>query len=215
MGVSAPLLSAAGVIAAVVAMMVDGRRAVAIAVAFLAAGLAPTAATFGGAPGAAVLGACGIAALVLAWAGWLGGRVLPWLSGLDPTIPAFAPAARLFGPRSARAFGAAVAVPIASWVSFNVPVGQVTAVEGLLFPIAYAWTCGVIRLLVARTLEDLAVGVAMVGIATGTAWLLRSGGDSFPGAVIACAVAPVAAFLAGWLHGRSSRKAHPFVEAPA
>jgi hypothetical protein len=100
-------------------------------------------------------------------------------------------------------------------VSFNVPVGQVTAVEGLLFPIAYAWTCGVIRLLVARTLEDLAVGVAMVGIATGTAWLLRSGGDSFPGAVIACAVAPVAAFLAGWLHGRSSRKAHPFVEAPA
>src|SRR5450759_2673040 len=119
MGVSAPLLSAAGVIAAVVAMMVDGRRAVAIAVAFLAAGLAPTAATFGGAPGAAVLGACGIAALVLAWAGWLGGRVLPWLSGLDPTIPAFAPAARLFGPRSARAFGAAVAVPIASWVSFN------------------------------------------------------------------------------------------------
>jgi hypothetical protein len=215
MGVSAPLLSAAGVIAAVVAMMVDGRRAVAIAVVFLTAGLAPTAATFGGAPGAAVLGASAVAAVVLAYAGWLGGRVLPWLTGLDPTIPAFAPADRLFGPRSARAFGAALAVPVASWVSFNVPVGQVAAVEGLLFPIAYAWTCGVIRLLVARTLEDLAVGVAMVGIATGTAWLLRSGNDSFPGSVLACSVAPLAAFLAGWLHGRSSRRTRPLVEAEA
>lgn len=208
MVVSAPLLSAAGVIAAAIAMMVDGRRAVAIAVVVLAAGLAPTAATFGGAPGTAVLGACAAAAVVLAWAGTLGGSVLPWLSGLDPTIPAFAPSDRLFGPRSGRAFGAAVAVPIASWVSFNVPVGQVAVVEGLLFPIAYAWTCGVIRLVVARTVADLGVGVAMVGIATGTAWLLRSGADSIPGAALACVVAPLAAFLAGWLNGRSSRRAH-------
>jgi hypothetical protein len=153
--------------------------------------------------------------VLLAWAGWLGGRVLPWLSGLDPTIPAFAPADRLFGPRSSRAFGAAAAIPIASWVSFNVPVGQIAVAEGLLFPIAYAWTCGVIRLLVARTVEDLSVGVAIVGIATGTAWLLRSGTDSFPGAVIACVVAPLAAFLAGWLNGRSSRVARPLIEVEA
>jgi hypothetical protein len=207
MGVSAPLLSAAGVIAAVIAMMVDGRRAVVIAVVFLAAGLTPTAATVGGGPGVAVLGACAIAAVLLAWAGRLGGRVLPWLSGLDPTIPAFAPSDRLFGPRSGRAFGAAVAIPVASWVSFNVPVGQIAPVEGLLFPIAYAWTCGVIRLVVARTVEDLGVGVAMVGIATGTAWLLRSGADSIPGAALACVLAPLGAFLAGWLNGRSSRRA--------
>jgi hypothetical protein len=187
--------------------MVDGRRAVAIAIVVLAAGLAPTAATFGGAPGVAVLGASAIAAVLLTWAGWLGGRVLPWLSGLDPTIPAFAPSDRLFGPRSGRAFGAAVAIPVASWVSFNVPVGQVATVEGLLFPIAYAWTCGVIRLVVARNVEDLGVGVAMVGIATATAWLLRSGADSIPGAALACVVAPLAAFLAGWLNGRSSRRA--------
>jgi hypothetical protein len=208
MGVSAPLLSAAGVIAAVIAMMVDGRRAVAIAAVLLAAGLAPTAATFGGAPGVAVLGACAIAVVLLSWAGWLGGRVLPWLTGLDPTIPAFAPTDRLFGPRSGRAFGAAIALPVASWVSFNVPVGQVAVTEGLLFPIAYAWTCGVIRLLLARTVEDLGVGIAMVGIATGTAWLLRSGADSIPGAALVCVVAPLAAFLAGWLNGRSSRRAH-------
>jgi hypothetical protein len=214
MGASAALLSAAGVIGAVVAMMVDGRRAVAIAVVFLAAGLAPTAATFGGAPGVAVLGACAIAAVLLALAGSIAGRILPWLSGLDPTIPAFAPSDRLFGPRSSRAFGAAAAIPVASWVSFNVPIGQITtAVQGLLFPIAYAWTCGVIRLLVARTLEDLAVGVAMVSVPTGTAWLLRSGGDSFPGAVLACVAAPLAAFVAGWLNGRGARRTHSRVEA--
>lgn len=214
MGASAALLSAAGVIGAVVAMMVDGRRAVAIAVVFLAAGLAPTAATFGGAPGVAVLGACAIAAVLLALAGSIAGRILPWLSGLDPTIPAFAPSDRLFGPRSSRAFGAAAAIPVASWVSFNVPIGQITtAVQGLLFPIAYAWTCGVIRLLVARTLEDLAVGVAMVSVPTGAAWLLRSGGDSFPGAVLACVAAPLAAFVAGWLNGRGGRHTHSRVEA--
>jgi hypothetical protein len=215
MGVSAPLLSAAGVIAAVVAMMVDGRRAVAIAVVFLAVGMAPTAATFGGAPGVAVLAASALAAVVLAWSGWAAGRRLPWVAGLDPTVPAFAPGDRLFGPRSIRAFGAAVAVPIASWVSFNIPVGQVTAVQGLLFPIAYAWSCGVIRLLVARTVADLAVGVAMVSLSTGTAWLLRSGTDSFPGAALAWAIAPVAALVAGWLAGRSSRRRLPRIEADA
>jgi hypothetical protein len=215
MGVSAPLLSAAGVLAAVIAMMVDGRRAVAIAVVFVAAGMAPTAAIFGGAPGVAVLGAAVVAALVLAWAGWIGGRVLPWVAGLDPTIPAFAPPDRLFGPRSVRAFGAAVAIPIASWVSFNIPVGQVAAVQGLLFPTAYAWTCGVIRLLVARTVEDLAVGVAMVSLSTATAWLLRSGTDSLPGAAIACAAVPAAALVSGWLAGRGARRHAPQIEAGA
>jgi hypothetical protein len=214
MGVSAPLLSAAGVLAAVVAMMVDGRRAVAIAVVIVAAGMAPTAATFGGAPGVAVLGASALAAVLFSWSGWAAGRLLPWVAGLDPTVPAFAPGDRLFGPRSIRAFGAAVAFPIASWVSFNIPVGQVTAVQGFLFPTAYTWSCGVIRLLVARTVADLAVGVAMVSLSTGTAWLLRGGGDSLPGAGLACAVAPVAALVAGWLAGRSSRRL-PALEAGA
>ncbi len=215
MGVSPPLLSAAGILAAVIAMMVDGRRAVAIAVVFVAAGMAPTAATFGGAPGVAVLGVAAISAVLLSMAGWAGGRLLPWLAGLDPTIPAFAPPDRLFGPRSRRAFGAALAVPIASWVSFNVPIGQITAVQGLLFPIAYLWTCGLVRLLVARTVEDLAVGVSMISLATGTAWLLRSGTDSLPGAVLACLVAPLAALVAGWLNGRSARRPQQRIEADA
>jgi hypothetical protein len=213
MGVSAPLLAAAGVVAAVIAMMVDGRRAVAITAVFLAAGMAPTAATFGGAPGVAVLGVSALGAVAFAWGGWAAGRRLPWVAGLDPGVPAFAPPEKLFGPRSIRAFGAAVAVPIASWVSFNVPVGQVTAVQGLLFPTAYAWTCGVIRLLVARNVEDLAVGITMVSLSTGTAWLLRSGTDSLSGAVLACALCPVAALIGGWLAGRSSRRRMPAIEA--
>jgi len=215
MGVSAPLLAAAGVVAAAVAMMVDGRRAVAITALFLAVGMAPTAATFGGAPGVAVLGVSGFGAVAFAWAGWAAGRRLPWVAGLDPSIPALAPSGQLFGPRSIRAFGAAVAVPIASWVSFNVPVGQVAAVQGLLFPTAYAWTCGVIRLLLARNVEDLAVGVTMVSLSTGTAWLLRSGTDSLAGAVLACALAPIAALIAGWLAGRSSRRRIAAIEADA
>jgi len=215
MGVSAPLLAAAGVVAAAVAMMVDGRRAVAITAVFLAVGMAPTAATFGGTPGVAVLGVSGFGAVAFAWAGWAAGRRLPWVAGLDPSIPALAPSGQLFGPRSIRAFGAAVAVPIASWVSFNVPVGQVAAVQGLLFPTAYAWTCGVIRLLLARNVEDLAVGVTMVSLSTGTAWLLRSGTDSLPGAVLACALAPIAALVAGWLAGRSSRRRMAAIEADA
>ncbi len=209
MGVSAPLLSAAGVIGAVVAMMVDGRRAVAIAVVSLAVGMTPTAATFGGGPGVAVLGACGIVAILFAWAGWIGGRRLPWVAGLDPTVPASAPGDRLFGPRSVRAFGAAISILIASWVSFNVPVGEVAVVQGLLFPTAYAWCCGVIRLIVAKTVEDLGVGVAMVSISAGTAWLLRGGTDSLSGAALVCIVAPVAALVAGWLAGRSSRRGVP------
>jgi len=177
--------------------------------------MAPTAATFGGAPGVAVLGVSGFGAAAFAWGGWAAGRRLPWIAGLDPSVPAFAPSDQLFGPRSIRAFGAAVAVPIASWVSFNVPVGQVAAVQGLLFPTAYAWTCGVIRLLLARNVEDLAVGITMVSLSTGTAWLLRSGTDSLPGAVLACALAPIVALIAGWLAGRSSRRRMAAIEAEA
>ncbi|MBV8199604.1 MAG: hypothetical protein JOZ15_03165, partial [Acidobacteria bacterium] len=127
--VSEPLLSLAGVVAAAVAIMVDGRRAVLIATVAVAAGLAPTIAVTSG-PGAlravAVPAAVGVAGG--AASGWAARRS-PWVAGLDPNIPAFAPMHGLFGPRSARAFAGALAVPIASWVSFNVPIGEVTAVQ--------------------------------------------------------------------------------------
>jgi len=55
----------------------------------------------------------------------------------------------------------------------------------------------------------------MVSMATGTAWLLRSGTDSVPGAAVACAAAPLAALIASWLAGRGSRRLRPEAEGEA
>ncbi|HWW08970.1 MAG TPA: hypothetical protein VNY76_01870 [Candidatus Acidoferrales bacterium] len=206
MGVSEPLISSAGVLAAVVAILVDGRNAVNVAVVAVAAGLSPTLAAASGAPATLVLlGAAG-AALVLSWVSRRAARHLPWVAGLDPLIPAFAPPLRLFGPRSVRVWGAALAVPVASWVSFNVSIGAVAAVQGLLFPVAYVWACGGLRLLVARTVEDIAVGVGMVGLSSATAWLIRGGPDAYVGAAALAVLAPTSAAVAGWLGGRHARR---------
>jgi hypothetical protein len=206
MGVAEPLFSAAGIAAALIAMLVDGRNAVVVAVLVIPAGLAPTMAATVGGPGVLVLAAAAAAGLVLGLSGRLAAGRLPWVAGLDPLIPAFAPARQLFGPRSVRVFAAALAVPVASWVSFNVPIGAVAAVQGLLFPIAYVWACGGLRLLVARSLEDLAVGVAMVSLAAAAAWMLRGGGDALAGGAAATALAPIAALVAGWMGGRHGRR---------
>ena len=182
MGVSAPLLSAAGVIAAVIAMMVDGRRAVAIAVVVLAAGLAPTAATFGGAPGVAVLGACAVAA-VACWPGQGG-----WADGSSPGSPGStrpSPRSRPPTGSSGRAAAGRSArrsrFPIASWVSFNVPdrpgrpwsrgCSSRSPTPGRAASSGWSWL---------EPSRISRVGVAMVGIATGTAWLLRSGSELDP-----------------------------------
>lgn len=204
--VSEPLLSLAGVAGALVAMMVDGRRAVLIAAVVVAAGLAPTVAVTSGGPALLVLVTAAAASVILGAAGrWLARR-LPWVAGLDPRIPAFASMRELFGPRSTRAFAAALAVPIASWVSFNVPIGEVTAVQGLLFPVVYIWGCGLLRVVVARTVDDLAVGLTMISLSVAAAWVLRGGSDALTGAAAAATLAPLAAAVAGWLSGRHARR---------
>lgn len=206
MPVAEPLLSAAGVVAAVVAMLVDGRRAVVIASGVVALGLLPSVATTGAGPAVLVVSGAGIAAVLL---GLLVSRAAQQLSsatGLNPLIPAFAPARQLFGPRSVRASLAALAVPVASWVSFNVPIGEVTTVRGLIFPMAYMWACGALRIVIARTVEDIAVGVAVVGLASAGAWLVRGEADPVPGAAVLASLAPVAAAVAGWLSGRHARR---------
>lgn len=205
--VSEPLLSLAGVLAAVVAMMVDTRGATLVALVAVAAGLAPTVALTGG--GAAVLvlavaAASGVAGAVLSR---LAARSLAWVAGLDPRVPAFAPARQLFGPRSMRAFAAALALPIASWVSFNVPIGEVAVVQGILFPIAYVWGCGLLRMVAGRTMQDLAVGVTMIALSGAAAWLVRGGADAVAGAAAAATLAPLAAVVSGWLAGRHERRA--------
>jgi hypothetical protein len=199
------LLGGAGLLGGAVAMMVDGRRAVMVASVATGAGLLPTLASLGSGFGLTLMLAAMAAALL---AGWLARRAalsFRWVAGLDPHVPAFAPGRQLFGPRSVRAACAALAVPAASWVSFNVPLGEVATVTGLLFPMAYVWTCGAFRLVVARTVEDLAVAVAMIGLAISTTWLVRAGADlGLAGAP--AALAPAAAITAGWLSGRHERR---------
>jgi hypothetical protein len=57
-------------------------------------------------------------------------------------------------------------------------------------------------MLTARTLADIAVGIAALGIAAAAAWFLSAGVETLAGALTAAALAPGAAVLAGWLRGR-------------
>ena len=211
--VAEPLLSLAGVIAAVVAMMADTRGATTIALVAVAAGLAPTVALTGGEAAVLVLGAAAVAGVAGGMVSSLAARRLPWVAGLDPRVPAFAPSRQLFGPRSLRIFAAALAIPIASWVSFNVPIGEVAVVQGILFPIAYVWGCGLLRMIVGRTVQDLAVGLTMIALGGAAAWLVRGGPDAIAGAAGAASLAPLAAVVSGWLAGRHRRRPPTVAEA--
>jgi hypothetical protein len=126
--------------------------------------------------------------------------------GLDPLRPVGANEG-LFGPRSVRVAGGAVALVAGSWVSFNVPVGSIVAVQGALFPVAFVFLCGVLRLFLARSLTDLAVGVAVAALAVGVGWLLRGGSDPLPAAMGVIAIAPVAVAIEAWLAARRRRDA--------
>jgi hypothetical protein len=129
-------------------------------------------------------------------------RRIRWLAGVDPVVPVVAGGEAWFGPRSVRVAAGVAVLPAASWVSFNVPLGSASTVTGVLFPAAVIWGCGAMRLLTARTLVDVATGVAAVGIAASAAWFLAGGQDTFSGAIAAAALAPGAAITAGWLAGR-------------
>ena len=211
--VSEPLLALAGVAAAVIGIMVDGRGATVIAVVVVAAGLAPTVALTGGEAAVLVLVIAAAAGVAGGIASRTAARNLPWVAGLDPRVPAFAPPRQLFGPRSLRAFAAALAIPLASWVSFNVPIGEVAVVQGILFPIAYVWGCGLLRMVAGRTVQDLAVGVAMIALSAAAAWLVRGGPDAVAGAAASASLAPLAAAVSGWLAGHHARRAPAVADA--
>jgi hypothetical protein len=202
-----PLLDLFGFCGGMTAVVVDRRRAVPIAALAIALALSPTAAGFGGGPAVLVLLGTAAAGVVVAAAARLLGQRLRGSGGLDPLVPVFSPPRELFGPRSLRVVAAALCVPAASWVSYNVPVGLVVPVRGLLFPVVFAWACGLIRILLARTIEDLAVGAAVVGLATACAVVARGGDAALPTALVAALVAPVAAALADWLSGRRAGRA--------
>jgi hypothetical protein len=205
--VNQPLLDLVAFVAGAFVVLVDRRRAVIVTCIVVALGLAPAAATYGGGWAAVVVlgaGAAGAAAGPLA--GFLAGRMAP-RPGLDPLRTVGVPHEGLFGPRSARVAAAVVALIAASWVSFNVPVGSVVPLLGALFPVAFVFTCGVLRVFLARTVTDLSVGVAAIALATSVGWLLRGGSDPLPDAGGVLAIAPVVAAVEGWLAVRHRRPA--------
>ena len=197
-----PLLAGAGFLAAVVVTLVDGRNAVTYGAVAAALGLAPSVAGFYGADAALVLVVAAAAAALMGPLSRAVARRVSWMAGVDPLVPVVAGAEALFGPRSVRVATAVLALPAASWVSFNVPLGSASTVSGVLFPAALVWGCAAMRLLTARTLLDIAVGVASLGIAAAAAWFLCAGVDTLPGAMTAASLAPGAAITAGWLRGR-------------
>ena len=207
-----PLLDLIAFAAGAVAVMVDRRRAVFVTCVVVALGLAPAAAIYGGGWAAVVvLGAGAAGAVAGPMAGFIAGRMAP-RPGLDPLQPVAAAHEGLFGPRSARVAAAVIALIAASWVSFNVPVGSVAAVQGALFPVAFIFTCGVLRVFLARTVTDLSVGVAAIALAVGVGWLLRGGSGPLPDVAGVIAIVPVAAAVEGWLASRHRRPApvtHP------
>jgi len=199
--VNQPLLDLIAFVAGAVAVLVDRRRAVLAASIAVALGLAPAAALYGGGGAVVVvLGAGAAAAVAGPLVGAVGARGGPG-DGLDPLRPVGAHEG-LFGPRSVRVAGCAVALVAGSWVSFNVPVGSIAAVQGALFPVAFIFLCGVLRLFLARNLTDLAVGVAVTAVAVGVGWLLRGGSDPLPAAAGVIAIAPVAVAMEAWLAAR-------------
>lgn len=197
-----PVLAAVGFAAAVVVTLVDGRNAVTYASLAAALGLAPSVASFYGADAALVLVAAAAAAALLGpLSRSVAGRV-SWMAGVDPNVPVVGGTEGLFGPRSIRVITAVLVLPGASWVSFNIPIGSASTVSGVLFPAALIWGCAAMRLLTARTLTDLAVGVAALGIAASAAWFISAGMDTMGAAATAAALAPGAAIATGWLRGR-------------
>ncbi|MBJ7609487.1 MAG: hypothetical protein JF887_08675 [Candidatus Dormibacteraeota bacterium] len=201
MGANEPLLAGVGFVAAVLVSLVDGRNAVTWTCLAAGLGLAPAVASVYGADGALLLLAAAAAGAVAGPLSRVSARRVRWMAGIDPVVPVVAGADSLFGPRSIRIAAGVMVLPAASWVSFNIPLGSTSTVTGVLFPAAVIWGCAAMRLLTARTLVDIAVGVAAVGLAAAAAWLMSGGSDSLANAAAAAALAPAAAITAGWLGG--------------
>jgi hypothetical protein len=207
MEINQPLFAGLGLLAAVVVTLADRRNAVSFAALAAGLGLAPSVAVLAGADGALVLIGAGVLAAAVGPLSRAVAHRVSWMAGLDPVVPVVARADALFGPRSVRVAAAVLALPAASWVSFNVPVGAATTISGVLFPAALVWGCSAMRLLTARTLVDLAVGVAGVGVSGAAASLVAGGVGTLAVAAAAASLAPAAALTAGWLSGRHAAAA--------
>ncbi len=196
-----PLLATIAFVAAVVVSLVDGRRAIAYASMAAALGLAPVVAAVYGGDAALLLVGAAASVAVAAPLARLAARRLGGPGGIDPSVPAIGAGGGLFGPRSVRTATAVAVLPAASWVSFNIPLGSTSTVTGVIFPAALLGGCASMRLVTARSINDLAVGVAALGIAGAAAWFLAAGVDTLAGAAAAASLAPAVGVVVGWLGG--------------
>jgi hypothetical protein len=199
--VSQTALDLIAVAGAAVGVLVDSRLAVGIAALAAAIALAPTAAIFGGGGAALTVLGAGAAAASLGWGALRLGAHLGAREARSQG-PRVRAREALFGPRTIRAASAAVAIPASSWVSFNIPVGSVTFVEGRLFPVALVVAFGVVRLLAARNRSDIGCGIALSCLGVSVGWLLRGAGDPLPVASGIAAIASVASVVDAWLKAR-------------
>ena len=202
------LIAALACVAGVAVALLDGRRAIGVAATVAGLALAPAAGSVGGTPAALTPLVAGAVALPAGWCGRVLAERRAALPGLAAHVPVVSPRAGLFGPRSIRLVGATVCLPAASWISLNVTVGGVAVASGAVFAFGYIWLVGVLRLLRARAIEELAVGAAAAGLAASTGWMLQAGPGSVPEAAAVAGLAPLVALAAGWLEGRH-RRAEP------
>jgi hypothetical protein len=204
--VNQSLIATLAFLAGLVVVLADGRSAVPLAAFLTGLALAPAAASVGGTPAALVPLVLGSAALLTSRVARTAAERLPAVPGLDPEVPVVVPLGGLFGPRSVRVIAGALAIPAASWVSLNVSVGGAAVASGAVFAAAYLWLAGMVRLLRARAVDELAVGAAVVALAAATGWLLEAGPGAVPEAAAVAGLAPGAAAVAGWLTGRHRRR---------
>ena len=203
---SQTLVAGIAFVAGMVLAVTDGPRSIRLAAVVCGLALAPAAGSVGGTPAALVPAIGGIGAALLSTTALHLARELRRVPGLDPLVPVVAPRVGLFGPRSVRVIGAVVAVAGASWTSINVEVGGAAAASGSVFAATYIWLVGVVRLLRARSVEELGVGGIAVLLASSTLWILETGPDAVAEATIPAGLAPVFAVCAGWLVGRHRRR---------
>jgi hypothetical protein len=212
---SQSLVATIASIGGILVAIADGPRSVRLAAVVCGLCLAPAAASVGGSASAALLIGAGVLTAVAAMAAALAGERLAFVPGLDPLVPVVAPRQGLFGPRSVRVFGAVVALVAASWLGLNVQVGIAATASGSVFASAYVWLVGVMRLLRARAVEELAVGAVAVALATACGWVLEAGPNSLAEAAAVAGLAPAAGVCAGWLAGRHGRRARLEATSPS
>lgn len=210
---SQTLLATIACIGGIVLAVVDGPRSVRVASVVGALCLAPAAASVGGSPAAATLLAAGLAGAIANWLAHLAAARLRFVPGLDPLVPVVVPRQGLFGPRSVRIFGAAVGLIGASWIGLNVEVGGAATASGSVFACAFVWFVGVVRLIRARAVEELAVGGVAVALAIACGWVLEAGPDALAEAGAIAGLGPVVGLCAGWLAGRHRRRDAKLEEA--